>query len=109
MLHSNVDSTREAGSVSWQVSIVGLYFTNCLVAVYSCIILVVLFTGLSGRLGSGKAALGTGDSNPIAIPTEETQEEEDDSWSFLTQFIGPPPSSDDRRPNDGGIATTIVD
>ena len=46
--------------------------------------------------------------NPIAIPTEETQEEEDDGWSFLTQFIGPPPS-DDRRPNDGGIATTIVD
>ena len=48
--------------------------------------------------------------NPIAIaiPTEETQDEEDDGWSFLTQFIGPPPS-DDRRPKDGGIATAIVD
>ena len=30
MLYITVDSTRGTGSVSWQVSIVGLYFTNCI-------------------------------------------------------------------------------
>ena len=41
VLYRTVDSTRGTGSVSWQVSIVGLYFTNC---IECCFISVVHYS-----------------------------------------------------------------